>query len=123
MNAVPPEQQAMMQQDPNAMQQMATQVASRSAELAAEIQEQYAQALTPPPSEDPLVTIRKQELAWRGQEIAQKQDQFEKKQTLDKEKERNDVLLDQQRLDQQEEIAAQRDQTQRDIAAMRAMKG
>ena len=123
MNAVPPEQQAMMQQDPNAMQQMATQVASRSAELAAEIQEQYAQALTPPPSEDPLVTIRKQELALRGQEIAQKQDQFEKKQTLDKEKERNDVLLDQQRLDQQEEIAAQRDQTQRDIAAMRAMKG
>ena len=123
MNAIPPEQQAMMQQDPNAMQQMATQVASRSAELAAEIQEQYAQALTPPPSEDPLVTIRKQELALRGQEIAQKQDQFEKKQTLDKEKERNDVLLDQQRLDQQEEIAAQRDQTQRDIAAMRAMKG
>jgi hypothetical protein len=105
------------------MQQMAAQVASRSAELAAEIQEQYAQALTPPPSEDPLVTIRKQELALRGQEIAQKQDQFEKKQTLDKEKERNDVLLDQQRLDQQEEIAAQRDQTQRDIAAMRAMKG
>ena len=123
MNAFPPEQQAMMQQDPNAMQQMATQVASRSAELAAEIQEQYAQALTPPPSEDPLVTIRKQELALRGQEIAQKQDQFEQKQTLSKEKERNDVLLDQQRLDQQEEIAAQRDQTQRDIAAMKAMKG
>ena len=59
----------------------------------------------------------------RGQEIAQKQDQFEQKQTLSKEKERNDVLLDQQRLDQQEEIAAQRDQTQRDIAAMKAMKG
>jgi hypothetical protein len=33
------------------------------------------------------------------------------------------VLLDQQRLDQQEEIAAQRDQTTRDVAAMRAMKG
>ena len=118
MAAVPPEQQAMMQQDPAAMQQMAAQVASRSAELAAEIQEQYAQALTPPPSEDPLVTIRKQELALRGQEIAQKQDQFQQKQTLDQEKERNDVLLD-----QQEEIAAQRDQTTRDVAAMRAMKG
>ena len=123
MAAVPPEQQAMMQQDPNAMQQMAVQVASRSAEIASEIQEQYAQALTPPPSEDPLVSIRKQELALRGQEIAQKQDQFEKKQTFDQEKERNDVLLDQQRLDQQEEIANQRDQTTRDIAAMRAMKG
>jgi hypothetical protein len=123
MASMPPEQQMMMQQDPNAMKLMADQVASRSAELAAEIQEQYAQALTPPPSEDPLVTIRKQELALRGQEIAQKQDQFEKKQTLDKEKERNDVLLDQQRLDQQEEIANQRDQTTRDVAAMRAMKG
>ena len=111
----------MMQQDPNAMKAMQDQVASRSAELAAEIQEQYAQALTPPPSEDPLVTIRKQELALRGQEIAQKQDQFDAKQTLDREKERNDVLLDQQRLDQQEEIANQRDQTTRDIAAMKAM--
>ena len=49
----------MMQQDPNAMKAMQDQVASRSAEIAAEIQEQYAQALTPPPSEDPLVTIRK----------------------------------------------------------------
>ena len=112
-----------MQQDPNAMKQMQDQVAARSAELAAEIQEQYAQALTPPPQEDPLVTIRKQELALRGQEIAQKKDQFDKKQTLDREKERNDVLLDQQRLDQQEEIANQRDQTQRDIAALKAVKG
>tara|TARA_S200002703_G_scaffold157400_1_gene165138 strand:+ start:2132 stop:4531 length:2400 start_codon:yes stop_codon:yes gene_type:complete len=123
MASIPPEQQMMMQQDPNAMKAVQDQMASRSAELAAEIQEQYAQALTPPPSEDPLVTIRKQELALRGQEIAQKQDQFEKKQTLDKEKERNDVLLDQQRLDQQEEIANQRDQTTRDVAAMRSMKG
>jgi hypothetical protein len=123
MASIPPEQQMMMQQDPNAMKAMQDQIASRSAELAAEIQEQYAQALTPPPSEDPLVTIRKQELALRGQEIAQKQDQFEKKQNLNLEKERNDVLLDQQRLDQQEEIANQRDQTTRDIAAMKAMKG
>jgi len=123
MASIPPEQQMMMQQDPNAMKAMQDQIASRSAELAAEIQEQYAQALTPPPSEDPLVTIRKQELALRGQEIAQKQDQFEKKQNLEKEKERNDILLDQQRLDQQEEIANQRDQTARDIAAMKAMKG
>jgi hypothetical protein len=123
MASIPPEQQMMMQQDPNAMKAMQDQIASRSAELASEIQEQYAQALTPPPSEDPLVTIRKQELALRGQEIAQKQDQFDQKQTFDKEKERNDVLLDQQRLDQQEELANQRDQTTRDIAAMKAMKG
>ena len=42
---------------------------------------------------------------------------------MEMQKERNDVLIDQQRLDQQEEIAQDRIQTQRDIAAMNAMKG
>lgn len=118
-----PEQQAMMQADPNAMQQFQTQVASRSAEIASEVSEQYAQSITPPPSEDPLVSIRKQELALKGQELAQRQEQFEVKQQFAQDKERNDVLLDQQRLDQQEEIANQNDQTKRDIAAAKEMKG
>ena len=118
-----PEQQAMMQSDPNAMQQFQTQVASRSSEIASEVSEQYAQSITPPPSEDPLVSIRKQELALKGQELAQRQEQFEAKQQFAQDKERNDVLLDQQRLDQQEEIANQNDQTKRDIAAAREMKG
>ena len=118
-----PEQQAMMQSDPNAMQQFQTQVASRSAEIASEVSEQYAQSITPPPSEDPLVSIRKQELALKGQELAQRQEQFEVKQQFAQDKERNDVLLDQQRLDQQEEIANQNDQTKRDIAAAKEMKG
>jgi len=118
-----PEQQAMMQQDPNAMKQFQDQVASRSAEIASEVSEQYAQSITPPPSEDPLVSIRKQELALRGQEVAQRQQQFEVEQKFKEDKERNDVLLDQQRLDQQEEIANQNDQTKRDIAALKEMKG
>ena len=118
-----PEQQAMMQQDPNAMKQFQDQVASRSSEIASEVSEQYAQSITPPPSEDPLVSIRKQELALRGQEVAQRQQQFEVEQEFKKEKERNDVLLDQQRLDQQEEIANQNDQTKRDIASLKEMKG
>jgi len=120
---IPPEQQAMMQQDPNAMKQVQDQITSRAAEISSEISEQYAQSITPPPSEDPLVSIRKQELAIRGQEVAQKQQQFEVEQNFRKEKERNDVLLDQQRLDQQEEIANQNDQTKRDIASLREMKG
>jgi len=118
-----PEQQAMMQQDPNAMKQFQDQVASRSAEIASEVSEQYAQSITPPPSEDPLVSIRKQELALRGQEVAQRQQQFEVEQKFKEDKERNDVLLDQQRLDQQEEIANQNDQTKRDIASLKQMKG
>jgi hypothetical protein len=123
MDSMSPEQQMMMQNDPNAMQQIQSQISSRSAEIASEISEEYAKSITPPPSEDPLVTIRKQELSLKGQEIQQKQDQFEKKQALDKEKERNDVLLDQQKIDQQEELANQKDQTTRDIAAMKSMKG
>lgn len=118
-----PEDQAMMQQDPSMMQQMQAQIASRASEIAGEISEQYAQSITPPPTEDPLVSIRKQELALRGQEVAQRQQQFEVEQEFKKEKERNDVLLDQQRIDQQEEIANQNDQTKRDIAALKEMKG
>ena len=120
---VTPEQQAMMQQDPIAMKQFQDQIASRAAEISSEVSEQYAQSITPPPSEDPLVSIRKQELALRGQEVAQRQQQFEVEQEFKKEKERNDVLLDQQRLDQQEEIANQNDQTKRDIATLKEMKG
>ena len=59
----------------------------------------------------------------RGQEVAQRQQQFEVEQKFKEDKERNDVLLDQQRLDQQEEIANQNDQTKRDIAALKEMKG
>ena len=123
MGQMAPEQQAMMQADPIAMKQFQDQVAARSAEIASEVSEQYAQSITPPPTEDPLVSIRKQELAIRGQEVAQKQQQFEAEQQFKKDKERNDVLLDQQRLDQQEEIANQADKTKRDIAALKEMKG
>jgi phosphatidate phosphatase PAH1 len=121
MDSIPQEQQMMMQQDPNMQKQIQDQIASRAAEIAAEVSEQYAQSLTPSPQEDPLVTIRKQELALKGQEIQQKDEQFKKKQEMEMNKERNNVLLDQQRLDQQEEIAQDRIETQRDIAAMNAM--
>jgi hypothetical protein len=123
MASIPPEQQMMMQQDPNMQKQIADQIASRAAEIASEVSEQYAQSLTPPPQEDPLVSLRKQELALRGSEIQQKAEQFQKKVEMDMQKESNDTLIDNKRLQQQEEIAQDRIQTQRDIAAMNAMKG
>jgi hypothetical protein len=118
-----PEEMAIMQSNPQAAQEMQNKIAARSAELASEISEEYAQSISPPPTEDPLVTIRKQELALRGQEIQQKQNQFDVEQQFKQDKERNDVLLDQQKLDQQEEIANQNDQTKRDIASLNARKG
>ena len=59
----------------------------------------------------------------RSEKYPQKQDQFAATQQFKEEKEKNDVLLDQQRLDQQEDIANQNDQTKRDIAALKEMKG
>lgn len=121
---LPPEAQMMMQQDPMMMQQIQAQIANRAAELIGELTEQYAQAVAPADNTDPLVAIRQQELALRGAEIQEKSRQFEEKQGMEREKERNDVLLAQQRLDLQEEaneerirVAEDRVQAQRDIAA------
>ena len=121
---MPPEAQMMMQQDPMMMQQLQAQVDDLAAVKIGELTEQYAQAVSPADNTDPLVAIRQQELALRGAEIQEKSRQFEEKQDMEREKERNDVLLAQQRLDLQEEaneerirVADNRVQAQRDIAA------
>lgn len=122
---LPPEAQQMMQTSPEFQAKIQEQVQNMAASLAAEMIEQYAQSVTPEKSEDPLVTIRKQELALKGADIERKKDEFDKSQELDREKERNDALVQQQRIDISEEaledktrIAEERIQTQRDIAAM-----
>ena len=123
MASMPPEAQAMMQQDPMMMQQLQTQVDDLAAVKIGELTEQYAQAVAPADNTDPLVAIRQQELALRGAEIQEKSRQFEEKQDMEREKERNDVLLAQQRLDLQEEANEERirvaddQKAQRDIAA------
>ena len=106
------------------MQQIQAQIDDLAAVKIGELTEQYAQAVAPADNTDPLVAIRQQELALRGVEIQEKSRQFEEKQDMDREKERNDVLLAQQRLDLQEEangerirVAEERVQAQRDIAA------
>ena len=124
MATMPPEAQMMLQQDPMMMQQIQAQIDDLAAVKIGELTEQYAQAVAPADNTDPLVAIRQQELALRGAEIQEKSRQFEEKQDMDREKERNDVLLAQQRLDLQEEaneerirVAEDRVQAQRDIAA------
>ena len=119
-----PEAQMMMQQNPQMAQQVQNEVQNRAAEIAGEMTEQYAQAVAPADQSDPLVAIRQQELSLRGAEIQEKSRQFEDKQQLEREKERNDILLNQQRIDLSEEansekvrIAEDRIKTQREIAA------
>jgi hypothetical protein len=124
MAQIPPEQQSMLQVNPLLMQQIQKQIQDVAAEIVGQLTEQYAQAVAPADSTDPLVAIRQQELSLRGAEIQEKARQFEEKQEFEREKERNDILLSQQRLDLQEEaneekvrVAEDRIQTQRDIAA------
>jgi hypothetical protein len=124
---IPQEQQMMMQQNPQMQQQIQEQIQNRAAEIIGELTEKYAQTVSPDSSEDPLVTIRKQELSLKGADIERKAEEFDKKQQFDKEKERNQRLVDQQRIDIQEEslddktrIAEERIEAQRDIAQLNA---
>ena len=119
-----PEAQMVLQQNPQMAQQLQGEIANKAAELIGELTEQYAQAVSPAETTDPLVAIRQQELALRGAEIQQDAEQFKERQQLEREKERNDALIAQQRLDLTEEataektrVAEERIQTQRDIAA------
>ena len=124
---ISPEEQMMMQQNPQMQQQMQDQVQNRAAEIIGELTEKYAQTIAPPSGDDPLVQIRKQELALKGADIERKTEEFEKKQQFDREKERNQRLVDQQRIDISEEslddksrIAEERIEAQRDIAQLNA---
>ena len=114
----------MLQQNPQMAQQLQVEIANKAAELIGELTEQFAQAVAPSDNTDPLVAIRQQELSLRGAEIQERARQFEERQQLEREKERNDVLINQQRIDLTEEanqekvrVAEERIQTQRDIAA------
>ena len=127
MAQMPQEQQMMMQQNPQMMQQMQEQIQNRAAEIIGELTEKYAQTLAPESGDDPLVQIRKQELSLKGADIERKAEEFEKKQQFDREKERNQRLVDQQRIDISEEslddktrIAEERIEAQRDIAQLNA---
>ncbi len=124
---IPPEQQMMMQQNPQMMQQINDQIQDRAAVIIGELTEKYAQTLEPDGSSDPLVELRKQEIAIKGADVQRRAEEFNKKQEFDREKERNQRLVDQQRIDISEEalndktrIAEERIETQRDIAQLNA---
>ena len=64
----------------------------------------------------------------KAADLQRKQGEFDSKQELDREKERNDVLIAQQRIDAQEKaiderarVAEERIKTQRDIAAINSI--
>ena len=109
------------------MAQFKPQIDSLAAQIIADLTEELAQAVSAPETSDPLVDIRNQELQIKAADLQHKQSEFETKQEFDREKERNDVLTAQQRIDVSEaaladktRVAEERIQTQRDIAALNA---
>ena len=102
-------------------------VASRVAELEAQFTAEFIQQMAPPEGqEDPLVTIRKQELAIRAAEAQRSAEVDQQKLGLEAQKLQQKAATDAARLETQEEIAEERNvvnreriQTQRDIAAAR----
>ena len=129
MSQLAPEQQQMLQQDRNMQQQIQVQIQNFASQLIAEMIEQYAQAVTPPAQEDPLVSIRKQELSLKGEDIQRKGNEFDKRLQQNQQNEMNDDLIAKQRLnisrdalENKTRIAEERIQTQRDIATLNSIK-
>ena len=75
---------------------------------------QFAQQVAVPPSEDPLVEIRKQELALKGQELQQDKEQFAVKEQIRAEEKARQDQIDRERIDAQRDIARMRDGTAQD---------
>ena len=100
---LPPEQQQQLQQQMQIQQQ--AQVATVIADLMQQINEQFA---PPPPQEDPLVELRRQELDIKAGDLQRKQQEFGEKQNLD-------IM----KVDQQDDIAKDRINLSEDVAVMK----
>jgi len=118
-------------QNPQAMPMIQAEIERAAAQIIAQLTEQFTQSVTPAQQQDPLVMIRQQELAIKEQQIQQDAQETAMKMAADAEKERNKVLVAQQRIDLQDEatqkradVARERIQAQKDIAQMNArMRG
>ena len=79
MQGIHPEAMQDPQQSQMIMQQMQPQIDQMAAQTIAELTEQFAQAVTPPPAGDPLVDIRNQELQIKAMDSQRKGEEFQQK--------------------------------------------
>ena len=61
-----------------------------------------------------MVSIRKQELALKGQELQQERDQFQIKEQIRAEEKARQDAIDRERIDAQRDIAVMKDETTKD---------
>tara|TARA_R100000988_G_scaffold98273_1_gene66304 strand:+ start:675 stop:3146 length:2472 start_codon:yes stop_codon:yes gene_type:complete len=88
-------------------------LAQFSAPILAELLVEYNQKVSAPQDEDPLVAIRKQELALKGQELSIEQQQFLAAEQRKMQEAQQRINVDRERIDTQEDIAELRDETAR----------
>jgi siroheme synthase (precorrin-2 oxidase/ferrochelatase) len=100
------------------MQQLVSQF---SAPILAELVNEFAQKVVPK-DEDPLVTIRKQELALKGQELAQENQQFIADQQRRRDEAQREDQIDAQRILVQKDIADEKADITRERMAMQQDK-
>ena len=92
-------------------------LAQFSSPILAEIMTEYAQKVSTPQDEDPLVSIRKQELALKGQQLQQDQEQFKIDQQRKEKEARSRSQIDVGKIGSQEDIAEMKNQTTLDRMA------
>jgi len=106
-------QQASPEEAQNLSLQAGDLLAQFSAPILAELLVEYNQNVASPQDEDPLVAIRKQELALKGQELSIEQQQFLTQEQRKTEEAQQRINVDRERIDAQEDIAELRDETAR----------
>ena len=95
-------------------QQAGELLAQFSSPIMTDLMAQFAQQVATPPQEDPLVAIRKQELALKGQELQQDKEQFAVKEQMRAEEKSRQDQIDRERIDAQRDIARMKDDTTQD---------
>jgi len=88
-------------------------LAQYSAPIMSELIAEYTTKISSPEDEDPLVAIRKQELALKGQELALDQQQFVAQEQRKAEDSARRAQIDRERINASEDIAEMRDDTAR----------
>jgi len=108
-------QQQAQQASPEEAQNLSLQagdiLAQFSAPILAELLVEYNQKIGSPEDEDPLVSIRKQELALKGQELSMEQQQFIAEEQRKAAEAQQRINVDRERIDAQEDIADMRNDT------------
>ena len=95
------------------MQQANSIIAQFSAPIMSQLIQEYTAKITSPEDEDPLVAIRKQELALKGQELAIEQQQFVAQERRKEQDAARRATIDRERIQTSEDIAEMRDDTAR----------